>query len=210
MGGGSNNSGTLFITRSTIVGSTGSSLEGGGLGNVRGTVTILQSTIAGNQTIEGGGLNNFQGTVTILQSTIARNESLHAGGGISNVEGALTIVNSAIVNNTAGDGVGGGISNTAGGVIIRNSTLARNISGSTLCGGGDGGAIFNATGFAPTSPLGPGTVSLTNSTIADNAAVNNNPACGPGGVGGGISTKSGATVMIQNTLLAHNTAGGAG
>src|SRR5262249_27654224 len=144
------------------------------------------------------------GTVTIMSSTIARNVSDNQGGGIGNSEGALTIVNSAIVGNGAGDGPGGGVVNNGGGVIIRNSTLARNISQSGLDGCG-GGAIANLPGFSSGMP--PGTVSLTNSTLAENVALG-----GPVAVcnGGGIFTVSGAAVLLQNTLLAHNTVEGRG
>src|SRR5262249_5845064 len=74
-----------------------------------------------------------------------------------------------------------GILTVGGVVIVHNSTLAGNIvSGSNIGANGSGGAISGSG------------VSITNSTLAENAA------CGVGGIA------SGEIVTMQNTILAHN------
>ena len=75
-------------------------------------------------------------------------------------------------------------------MTLTNSTLTNNTAGEDAGGGG----IFNASGGAGR----PGTVTLTNCTLAYNTA----------SAGGGIYT-DGGTVTLTNSTLAYNTASGA-
>jgi Right handed beta helix region len=136
-----NSEGTVTLLQSTLRGNFGAG-AGGGLNNfdTSSTVHIIDSTIADNSAAVGGGISN-SGTLTILNSTIAGNScggfvSGEAGGGIANfggrgpsAPGALTILNSTIADNQIlvqfGSGrSGGGLAGS--GIVLLNTLLARN------------------------------------------------------------------------------------
>jgi hypothetical protein len=107
-GGGIFNSGILNINRSSIIDN------------------LVQSSEPTDIEGAGGGItNNAGGTLTIVNSTISGNDAgVDAGGGILNRSRA-TIVNSTINNNTAQ--VGGGIySETTGASTVINNTIVAN------------------------------------------------------------------------------------
>jgi predicted outer membrane repeat protein len=87
------------------------------------TVTIKNVTIRNGFSVDGGGIVNA-GTLTLMNTTISGNEAQRFGGGILNV-GVLTIKNSAITGNTTVD-QGGGIANLGGNLTIRNSIIEAN------------------------------------------------------------------------------------
>jgi parallel beta helix pectate lyase-like protein len=108
-GGGISNGGVLLLTDSTLIDNTSGEF-GGGLAN-SGTVVVSNSTIARNglAAITGGGLANFLGgTVTLLNSTIAENESRVAGG-VANIligggtPGTVVLLNTLLAGNQAGE-----------------------------------------------------------------------------------------------------------
>jgi hypothetical protein len=144
---------------------------GGGIENF-GTLFLLDSTVAGNNTTSGcgqycgapgGGIDN-NGSATVLQSTVSGNQADNSctdscgpdGGGINNESGAtLKVENSTVAENEANTGCidtcgafGGGIYNL-GSLTVANSTLSGNsVSGScttstpSTCGNA-GGGIYN-------------------------------------------------------------------
>jgi hypothetical protein len=159
---------------------------GGGVFNLRGTVTITNSTISGNftpvRTGRGGGVFNGSGTVTITNSAISGNSANYDGGGVLNEAGTLTLTDSTISGNSAYN-MGGGISNSVGTVIITGST----ISGNVVLGGVEG--IANGGGVSSSF----GTLTLTNSTISDNSALS----------GGGLSNAGGTAILINSTITGN-------
>ena len=60
-------------------------------------VNITDSTISGNTGDWGGGITNDRGTMTITNSTISGNDGGEGGGGIGTELGTLTITNSTVV-----------------------------------------------------------------------------------------------------------------
>src|SRR6266699_5751450 len=71
----------VSTTYSIITGNSGGpGANGGGILNA-GTLTLLNSTLAGNSSPYGGGIFNV-GPLTITNSTIAGNGGLREGGGI--------------------------------------------------------------------------------------------------------------------------------
>ena len=98
------------MTNSTIA---GNSRLGGGVYNFGGTLTVTNSTIAGNTGCAGGGVVNIAGTLTVTNSTIAGNaraEEITAAAAWPTT-GTLTVTNSTITGNSAT--LGGGVYNPA-------------------------------------------------------------------------------------------------
>ena len=170
----------------TITG--GETFRGGGIAN-GGTLTVINSTIAGNSADSsdgGGGISN-EGTMTAINSTVDDNSDAN-GGGIANGDlssvhptGTLTLTNCTIAYNSALRGAG--IYNGAT-MTVTNSTIAFN----SATGGGDfivGGGIASV-----------GTLTVTNSTIAYNNAEE----------GGGLIVDFGRSTL-NNTIVALNTNG---
>ncbi|MBO7725475.1 MAG: hypothetical protein J6S40_03315 [Thermoguttaceae bacterium] len=181
-GGGIFNQGTLTITNSTISGNT-ASYEGGGIYN-EGMLTVVGSTISGNSSgysrYGGGGIINLSGTVSVIDSTISENTSEGEGGGIYNYEGVMTITNSTVSgnnSNTSGSGAGGGgIFNIHATLTIIGSTISGNNSNSY---GGRGGGINNWNNFYTGSES---TVTIIDSIITGNTAAGSGGSGGGGGL----------------------------
>jgi len=147
----------------------------------------------------------------IINSTIAENTAnADGGGGVAKFGPDVTITNSTISGNTAEGGSlgGGGIINETGffdqdtgavptsTVRIINSTIAGNKADDTINGGG---GILN---------IGPGTVTITSSTIARNRAVTSGDSAGGGGI---FNRDVPGEVTVVNTIVTQNVGtGGAG
>jgi hypothetical protein len=104
LGGGIANFGTLTVMNSTLAGNTGLDGFGAGIANL-GTLTVANSTITDNTAgVEGGGLFN-RGTLTVQNSTVADNTAGVDGGGLFN-EGTVTLTHVTFENNTPNDCTG--------------------------------------------------------------------------------------------------------
>lgn len=189
--------------------------SGGAIFN-RGTLTVNDSTISGNEALnDGGGIYSTASmtnaaTVNINRSTISGNSAGDNGGGLANsvfVGGGgplpnastMTITDSTISGNSANDG--GGVSNFGqngdnGSVMtITNSTISGNTANFT------GGGVYNRG----QSALFGSTITITNSTVVQNEVTNVN------GLGGGIfntgffAVNSGR-VIVENSIIAQNVA----
>ncbi|MBI3161551.1 MAG: S-layer homology domain-containing protein [Chloroflexi bacterium] len=176
---------TVTLNTLNIVNNLGAG-TGGGIRNL-GTLTVLNSTISGNNANsasgKGGGIYN-SGTLTVTDSTISSNTAngtsanSSGGGGIYN-SGTLTVDGSTFSGNGASSGNGGAIYNAGGTVTISNSTFSGNSASS-------GGGIFNA-----------GTITIRNSTFSGNSA---------SVVGGGVDQNAG-TLNMANVILANSPSG---
>ena len=201
----------LTIREGTAAGSVG-----GGVRNVGGALTILNSTFDSNQTTEvtgfgGGGLYNT-GPLVIDNSTFINNRSSR-GGGILHFSNDMVITNSRINDNIVdiGAGSGGGIfTQTDANTTISNTT----IDGNTAALGGGGGiysvyglTLLNSTvsnnnallvGGGGIYDIGLGPLTITNSTISSNAATGN---------GGGIQTRKSLTTITNSTIYNNDVFG---
>jgi predicted outer membrane repeat protein len=120
---------TVLLENLTVTGGSSFSLDGGGVANNGGNVTLQADVITGNVAQYGGGVFN-SGTLTITGTTISDNNAngflaMSGGGGIDN-QGALTIVNSTISGNTCGNFGGAILSTTA--MSLTDSTVYGNVS----------------------------------------------------------------------------------
>jgi len=195
-GGGIVNNGgegaTASVTKSTIAENTTDGPGGGAIYN-EGSFHLTSSLLSGNRSTvgPGGGIYNLGGTMTIVASTISGNTATHSyGGGIEN-QADLTIASSTITGNTSAGNVephrgGGGIYNSGGTLSITSSLISHNTLKASRQSGNSGGGIYNS-----------GTLTLTDSTIANNTA--------SGGPGGGISNDFGGTLTLVNSTIFGNT-----
>lgn len=162
--------------------------DGSGIYNCTATVTITDSIISANVARRGpgelgygGGIYNCPGsTMTIVDSTLRGNKA-EAGGAICN-GGTLTITGSTISDNVAREHRGGGIFNY-GSLTIDDSTFSGN-----SVRAGNGGGINNGELFGQ-----KGMLVIDNSTLGRNTAGD--------GTGSGIFNLSGATAMLQNSIV---------
>jgi hypothetical protein len=145
------NAGTLTLTHSTVSGSGSNQFSGnsgGGIANA-GILTLHHSTVSNNSVDHlGGGIYNISGTVTVVDSTVSDNLSGGSeeggGGGIYNDSGTIKVVHSTISGNTATNGLGGGAGIWNGGAAtVANSTVAGNVEFNRT-GSFSGGGIGNA------------------------------------------------------------------
>ena len=101
------------------------------------SLTISDSKIFDSSGVQGGGIANRGGTLTVVRSTLTGNRAGGAtdggeGGGIYSV-GTTTVLNSTISANTAANGEvasarGGGIQVNAGTFTVESTTLAGNVA----------------------------------------------------------------------------------
>jgi len=178
-GGGIYDTGTLTLTDCTVSGNM-CHRQGGGLYIFGGTVTLVNTTVAGNGAGMDGGIENA-GTLTLTDCTVSGNTATFVGG-IDNA-GTLTLTDCTVSGNTAEfvEGGTGGIEN-AGTLTLTNCT----VSGNTAYDAG--GGIRN-----------DGTLTLTNCTVTQNHDDQDDNGSGSGG---GIFNNS--TVTLVNTIVADN------
>jgi CSLREA domain-containing protein len=137
-GGIVQNNGSLKVMASTIAGNRAGTMAdaharraahglGGGI-LTDADVTIVDSTVSGNEASQGGGLRLFGTDATIENSTISGNNASGTGGGLwvdaSDSSLVLTINNVTVANNVAG--LGGGIYQDSGAVLAYNSIFGDN------------------------------------------------------------------------------------
>ena len=190
-GGILNDGGMLTVTSSTLSGNSADFGFGGGIFNSGGMLTVTNSTLSGNSAARGGGIFNYEGEATVTNSTLSGNSANDYGGfggGIFNSGGTLTVTNSTLSGNSV-NGFGGGIANEFDGeVTVTNSTLSDN---SATRGGGGGIFIIS------------GEVTVTGSTFSGNSADFR-------GAGGGIRNEGGGTLTVTNSTLFGNSADSSG
>jgi hypothetical protein len=171
--------GQLVVTKDVAI-------QGGGAQ----TTEIRASTSGSNRVLE---VTSAANKVTIqgftLSGGIADSSNGFFGGDVYSA-GGLTLLQDAITNGTACSG--GGVSNAGGTMVIDRSTVSGN-QAAGQCGSDSGGVQNWGNSDGPQF----GTLTITNSTIADNTAVN----------GGGVFSWGNPNndVSIQNSTVAGNT-----
>ena len=220
-GGGIYNSGTLNLVNAIISGNStdhgypGLTLStscldpaapgtaggaGGGIYNQGGTVTALNTTIAGNATGAGGhGDTGSSGCGSAGQNGGAGGLG-GSGGGIFNNNGIVTLRRSAVYGNTTGNGGHGGLGSAGSHV---------GGFGGGGAGGGAGAGIYNN-----------GMLTMTDTTITGNAGgnggvggpggqngstgtTNTGGGLGQGGPGAGINQENGPASVQESTVTAN-------
>lgn len=182
------NDATLNLVGLTLQNSVKSG-SGGAIFSPGGIVSIVRSTLTGNQATGGGSVGGAifiaAGTVTIEASTFDNNSSPESGGAIFNATGNLSITASTFSENASSLASGGAIFNSQGNLSISESTF--NANQSTLASGGALGQ-------------NNGSMTIEGTTISGNSA---------GGTGGGIALLGGSATVARS-IVAGNTAPGGG
>jgi hypothetical protein len=144
-------------------------------------------TFTGGHGSGNSGINNSV-NLTLTRVTVTGNVATgFASSGVYNdTAGTLTIADSTISGNSAAT-IGGGIYNRNVLTVI-NTTISGNTA-NTSGSNWEGGGLYTE-----------GTTTIVNSTIAGNASFS----------GAGVSVEAGATATFKNTIVAQNTATGAG
>ena len=131
---------TVDISGVTIQNGAAGNLDGGGILNLRGSMTLTDVTVSSNSAAAAGGIANVQGSMTLTNVTVSSN-SAAIGGGIVNNLGVMTLTNVTVSGNSAatfaGAGTGGGGIFNVGAMELTNVTVSGN---STI---GFGGGIVN-------------------------------------------------------------------
>jgi CSLREA domain-containing protein len=236
-GGGAitNVNGLIMMTIDDSIFKNNSSYYGGAI-QYSGSLTVTDTLFEGNTASDTGGAINSGGNTKIFNSIFVENSG--NGGAIRQVSNTLLIENTLFEGNNKMNGSGGAIYTVFGASsTIRNATFINNqvtgvggaayyVSGThflehvTFSGNqaSDGGAIFSSANLT-----------ITNSTISGNIAVNGTDPSGGGifnvgnsplslnnvtltlnnaSIGGGIFQETGGTnpISIANTIIAGNTA----
>ncbi|MEZ6061767.1 MAG: CHRD domain-containing protein [Planctomycetaceae bacterium] len=197
--------GDILIDGGTINGNV-AALEGGGLWNGTGTMTIQNGTVISGNTASGdaaddggGGIFNNGGTLTIDGTasavTISGNladGTAGSGGGIFSTDGMVSITGASILSNSA-NRAGGGIEVVEGTLLLTDTSLTGNDVDGTAAGTpnpGNGGGI-HITGAANTTVSG--------GMISNNHAANE---------GGGLWNNTGTMTIQDAAEIDANTASG--
>ena len=197
----------------------GLAFDGGGIANIGGNVSVVDSRIVNNRANfdpgvpgsgSGGGVFNTDnpppagggGTLTMTSTLVSGNHADFSGGGVSTISFAAathaTLTNTTIENNTSSNG-SGGVQN-CGSLRMTSSPIRNNTAN-------QGGGLTNCTN----PPVGPsGTALLINSPISGNHATGGPASAGPSaeGHGGGIS--NGGALTLVSSAVTNNTSKGAG
>jgi hypothetical protein len=127
-GGGLSNFLGLILTNTEIFGNRalqGGGIFNSSVATVNGhsLATMSGSMIANNHASQGGGIFNDLGTVTVIDSTVAGNSASDRGGGIFN-RSTATLTGGALANNFAE--TGGGLYSEFGWTTIADSVVSDN------------------------------------------------------------------------------------
>ncbi|MBT8480637.1 MAG: hypothetical protein HKP36_03530 [Myxococcales bacterium] len=186
-GGIANRQGSLTVIDSELVSNVAEGCRGaaallcsggGGIWN-SAALTMINSTVSGNEANWGAGIYTRAGAPTLTNSTVSGNTAGFDGGGVLSFA-SLTLIDCTVADNVAGQS-GGGIANQQPGTLeLISSTLSGNSAAAA------GGGLFNPVGAV---------AEVLNTTVSTNTAEN---------LGGGVYTEG--TLSIASSTIARNEA----
>jgi CSLREA domain-containing protein len=154
-----------------------------------GVVTLNRITISGGYLSSGCGGGIMGGNMNLNHVVVRNNSAGLSGGGICG--GGMNISDSTIADNRVEPGNGSAFGD-GGGIFLYGSA---NITRSTI----SGNRSYRGPGIYAQS----GVITITNSTIANNTALNM-----INGLGGGICALDNAAISLTNVTIANNTSFG--
>jgi large repetitive protein len=172
--------GTATLNRVAITNNSQPS-PSAGVAVVGGTTNLINCLIANNTATAGAGvfINSATANVSVVNSTISGNNALlgvgATGGGIIIQAGTITLTNATVTNNRAS--LGGGINRTGGTVTLRNTIVSGNFQGASpsttaddINGTVDASSSFNLIGAGGSGGLSNGVnnnqVGVSNALLA--------------------------------------------
>ena len=119
------------LSRSSLIGNTAQQAGGGIAAQSAGTLTVVNTTVAGNGSAlaNGGGIYSASATALAVASSTLAGNSATSGGGIARDGSGATLRNSIVANNNAPTAP------DLAGTFTPNYTLVKNSSGASLAGG---------------------------------------------------------------------------
>jgi hypothetical protein len=187
MGGGVWSDGSVIVSSSAFTGNF-AFLGGAIANNVAGTLTVTNSTLAGNTAVQYGGAIDSVGALTIISSTIAYNNvnSGGVGGGLDAYAGSSALYDTIVALNTLGTGTGAQANDIAG-------TIAT-VSSFNLIGTGGSGGLVNGTNGNQVGVAKPGL-----GLLASNGGPTQTIALLTGGPGIGQGNSTIPGIVVPNT-----------
>ena len=206
--GGVSGGGTTFTGSLTIGGSgfANSAVNGGGIRNNAGTVTIPASPSITFNTASGtgGGISNAGTLSALATATITNNTATGNGGGIFN-SGTLGAISTPTLNsNSAANG--GGIYTSSGVLTVTNGTINSNTATTAAAGGGilyAGSGASTVSGASVNGNTGSGIYITANALDITNTIINSNSADGISKTGAG----TGSELISGNTISGNGALG---
>jgi CSLREA domain-containing protein len=194
------------LSNLTVKGGSNPTGDGGGISAGPSRLELTNLRVTANTAPYGGGYWGVASPLIIQRSTFDHNTASITGGGVDVSPGAVAIPkvvikDSTFTENTAAAGGGvandgtsifGGFDDMPGKLVMSNSTVVLNHAT------GNGGGIETAGGSTST---------MRNMTVAFNDSDSDSAG---GGDGGGIYQASPAAVVVDNSIMAANSAGPTG
>ncbi|MGQ0621856.1 MAG: beta strand repeat-containing protein [Panacagrimonas sp.] len=200
IGGSYGDNRDLVLRDSTVTDNRAVSDGGAGIAAYSANLLLVNSTVSGNRAGlpapvnydgygSGGGIYHYGGggSVRLKYSTVSGNSALGGGGGIFS-RASVTLSNSQVTGNTAAYS-GGGILTNSVALEVKYSSVSNNVTPRR-----GGGILVESDGSTR-----PGSLSLTNSTVAGNRSVQET---------GGIDLSFDVTALIENSTIAANRGAG--
>ncbi|MFZ5916408.1 MAG: PxKF domain-containing protein, partial [Chloroflexota bacterium] len=156
------------------------------------TVNLQRVTFSGNRStneggLGGGGLSSYNGTLSLTDVTFVNNEAL-TGGGLSNTYGSTTLTN----------------------VILSGNRATQSLPDEAGCGGLLSGmnnlSMTNVTFSGNSGQIGGGLCKVMGSAALTNVTFSGNQATQLGSAIYNVSSASGGSLTIVNSILWGNTA----
>jgi len=156
--------GTLSISRSQFTGNV-TNTDGGALYVLDTAFTATASTFNGNQALQDGGVLFYEvlgGNASLTNDTFTANTAAGAGGAIDITEGSPVFVNDTVNGNTAAASFGGGIAIFSAGVTFQNTLVVQDTAPSNF----DGPDVYIGAGDAVTDKGGNYVQNVAAATIS--------------------------------------------
>jgi hypothetical protein len=202
LGGGIDNNGTMMlantIVRDNRAAGVASDADGGGIASSIGALTLIDSTVIGNQAIasipngrfsEGGGIFIDSGALTVRGSAVNDNSSQLSSSLPYSLDDGTTIDMNA---NSGGVHVGDGVpTTTEASAINENTTIANDLHGEPLA--------FDAGMLVGASQL-----TMRDSSIDGNTVIANVGSSADVGPSGSALELDGGAVVVQTSISSNS------